>query len=136
MNNPIEIKKLLELAKTIAVVGLSDKPERDSYHVAAYLKNQGYKIIPVNPNAAEILGERSFSELSAVKEQIDIVDIFRKPEAVGEIVDQAIQLKAKAIWMQEGVANEEAARKAEAAGLIVVMNKCILKEHRRLVAQT
>ncbi len=134
MNNPMDIKNMLELSKVIAVVGLSDKPDRDSYHVAAYLQQQGYKIIPVNPNAVEILGEKSYSDLIAIKEPVDIVDIFRKPEAVGEIVDQAIQMKAKAVWMQEGVVNEDAARKASQAGLKVVMNKCILKEHRRLVA--
>ncbi len=134
MNNPMDIKNMLEYSKVIAVVGLSDKPDRDSYHVAAYLQQQGYKIIPVNPNAVEILGEKSYSDLTAIKEPVDIVDIFRKPEAVGEIVDQAIQMKAKAVWMQEGVVNEDAAQKASQAGLKVVMNKCILKEHRRLVA--
>lgn len=130
----MDIKNTLELSKVIAVVGLSDKPDRDSYHVAAYLQQQGYKIIPVNPKAVEILGEKSYSDLTVIKEPVDIVDIYRKPEAVGEIVDQAIQIKAKAIWMQEGVVNEEAAQKASQAGLKVVMNKCILKEHRRLVA--
>ena len=133
MNNSLEIKDMLELSKTIAVVGLSDKPDRDSYHVAAYLQKYGYKIIPVNPNAFEILGEKSYSELKAIKQPIDIVDIFRKPEAVGEIVDQAIQIKAKSVWMQEGAGNEEAARKAESAGLKVAMHKCILKEHRRII---
>ncbi len=133
MNNT-GIKNMLELSKVIAVVGLSDKPDRDSYQVAAYLQHQGYKIIPVNPNAVEILGEKSYSDLSAIKVPIDIVDIFRKPEAVDEIVDQAIQIKAKMVWMQEGVVNDEAAQKASQAGLKVVMNKCILKEHRRLIA--
>lgn len=130
----MDVKNMLEYSKVIAVVGLSDKPDRDSYQVAAYLQHQGYKIIPVNPNAVEILGEKAYSDLTAIKESVDIVDIFRKPEAVAEIVDQAIQIKAGAIWMQEGVVNETAAQKASQAGLKVVMNKCILKEHRRLVA--
>lgn len=127
---PEEIRRLLENARTIAVVGLSDKPERDSFRVAAYLKAHGYRIIPVNPNVTEVLGERAYATLREVPGPVDIVDIFRKPEAVPAIVEDAIGLGAKAVWMQEGIAHNAAADRARAAGLAVVMNKCILKEHR------
>jgi uncharacterized protein len=119
----------------VAVVGLSDRPERSSYEVAAYLQAQGYRIIPVNPNLSEVLGEKAYPRLDAVPGPVDVVDIFRKPEAVPEIVDQAIAKCAKVIWMQEGIAHNAAADKARAAGLQVVMNKCLLKEHRTMTAQ-
>ena len=130
---PREIADLLGAVKTIAVVGLSDKPDRPSYHVAAYLKEQGYRIIPVNPAVAEVLGEKSYALLQDVPDKIDLVDVFRKPDAVPEIVDAAIALGVKGVWLQEGVVHNAAADKARAAGLQVVMNKCILKEHRRMV---
>lgn len=127
-----EIAEILKTAKTIAVVGLSPKPERPSHGVTAYMQTQGYKIIPVNPGHAEILGEKAYKSLLDVPGPIDIVDIFREPAAVPEIVDHAIQKKAKVIWMQEGIVHNEAAEKARKAGLKVVMNKCIYKEHSRL----
>src|ERR1700690_702572 len=125
---------LLSRVKTIAVVGLSDSPMRPSHGVSAYMQSQGYKIIPVNPQIAEALGEISYPSLLdvpiEVAKQIDLVDVFRRPEFVDEIVDQAIQLKIPAIWLQEDVINERAAAKARAAGMFVVMDLCILKEHR------
>ena len=124
------IRDLLTKAKTIAVVGLSDSPLRPSHGVAAYMQSHGYKIIPVNPQIREALGEESYSSLMDVPDKIDIVDIFRRPEFVDEIVDQAIQLKIPAVWMQEEVVNEAAAAKAREAGMFVAMDLCILKEHR------
>jgi len=124
------ITDLLQRAKTIAVVGLSNRPLRPSHGVAAYLQSQGYQIIPVNPQIEESLGEKSYPSLLEVPEKIDIVNVFRRPEFVGEIVDQAIQIKAPVIWMKEDVINEAAARKARQAGIFVVMDQCILKEHR------
>lgn len=126
------ISKVLDGARTIAVVGLSSKRYRPSYGVAEYMKRSGYRIIPINPNETEVLGERCYPDLDSVPEPIDIVDIFRRPEFVPEIVEAAIRKGAKAIWMQEGVVHEDAARVAEAAGLTVVMDSCILKEHRRM----
>jgi len=127
---PDPIRDLLLRAKTIAVVGLSDNPLRPSHGVSAYMQAQGYKIIPVNPTIEEALGEKSYSSLLDLREQIDIVNIFRRPEFVGEVVDQAIQLKVPAVWMQEGVINRRAAEKAQKTGIFVVMDLCILKEHR------
>jgi predicted CoA-binding protein len=127
-----QIAKILESAKTIAVVGLSSKPWRPSFGVSAYMQKQGYHIIPVNPNVGEALGESSYQRLDDVPEPIDIVNIFRRSEEVGPIVDAAIRLGARCIWMQEGVVDHEAAARAEAAGLDVVVNRCILKYHRRL----
>ena len=124
------ITEVLRRAHTIAVVGLSDNPLRPSHGVAAYMQTQGYHIIPVNPAIDEALGEKSYSSLLDVPEKIDIVNIFRRPDAVEEIVDQAIQLKVPMIWMQETVVNEAAAAKARKAGIVVVMDECILKEHR------
>jgi predicted CoA-binding protein len=129
--SPDEVRELLKKVHTIAVVGLSDKPERDSYRVAAYLKSQGYRVIPVNPAVTEVLGEKAYARLRDVPEKIDLVDVFRKPEAVPDVVDEAIAVGAKAVWMQEGIVHNAAADKARAAGLQVVMNRCILKEHRR-----
>jgi predicted CoA-binding protein len=126
-----EITELLKRAKTIAVVGLSDSPLRPSHGVAAYMQSSGYRIIPVNPTIKGALGEKAVSSLSEIEEKIDIVDIFRRSEAVPEVVDEAIKAGASAIWMQEGVIHEEAAAKARKAGIFVVMDLCILKEHRR-----
>jgi predicted CoA-binding protein len=127
---PDPIRELLERSKTIAVVGLSDSPLRPSHGVSAYMQTHGYRIIPVNPNVRVSLGEKSYASLADVKEKIDIVNIFRRPEFVEEIVDQAIALKIPAVWMQEEVINEKAAEKARKAGIFVVMGRCILKEHR------
>lgn len=124
------IRDLLTQAKTIAVVGLSNSPLRPSYGVSAYMQAQGYKILPVNPRISESLGERSYPSLSDVPGRIDIVNIFRRPEYVEEIVDQAIRLKIPAIWMQEEVIHERSAEKARRAGMVVVMDLCILKEHK------
>jgi uncharacterized protein len=123
------ITDLLQRTRTIAVVGLSNSPLRPSHGVAAYMQSQGYRIIPVNPHVDESLGEKSYPSLLDVREKIDIVNIFRRPEYVEEIVDQAIQLQVPAVWMQEEVINEAAAEKARRAGIFVVMDRCILKEH-------
>jgi len=128
--NADPIRQLLERAKTIAVVGLSDSPLRPSHGVSAYMQAHGYRIIPVNPTIAEALGEKSYRSLSEVPDKIDIVNIFRRPEFVEEVVDQAIQLRVPAIWMQEGVIHQKAAEKAQRAGIFVLMDICILKEHR------
>ena len=127
---PDPIAELLKRAKTIAVVGLSNNPLRPSHGVSAYMQSHGYRIIPVNPNIEECLGETSYASLREVPEKIDIVNIFRRPEYVEEVVDQAIQLKVPAIWMQEDVIQEQAAEKARKAGIFVVMDRCILQEHR------
>ena len=124
------IGDLLKTARTIAVVGLSNKPLRPSHGVALYMQQQGYRIIPVNPNLQSVLGERAYPSLKDVPEKIDLVDIFRRPEFVPEVVDQAIALAVSAVWMQEGVIHEQAAEKARQAGIFVVMDRCILKEHR------
>jgi predicted CoA-binding protein len=126
-----EIAELLKRTKTIAVVGLSDSPLRPSYGVSAYMQGHGYRIIPVNPAIKGSLGEKAVASLSDIGEKIDIVDVFRRSEFVPEIVDEAIRLKVPAIWLQEGVIHEEAAEKARKAGILVVMDLCILKEHRR-----
>ena len=128
LNDPIH--ELLTRVKTIAVVGLSDSPLRPSHGVSAYMQSQGYRIIPVNPQIAEALGEKSYPSLIDVPERIDLVDVFRRSEYVDEIVNQAIKLKVPAIWLQEDVINELAAQKARDAGMFVVMDRCILKEHR------
>lgn len=125
-------KEILESCKTIAVVGLSPNESRPSNHVAAYLQFQGYKIIPVNPAAKSILGETCYPDLLSIPVEVDVVDIFRRSEEVPQIVEDAIKIKARAIWMQEGIINKEAALKAEKAGLKVVMDKCMYKEHARL----
>lgn len=134
MSESDPIYELLSRAKTIAVVGLSDSPMRASHGVSAYMQAAGYRIIPVNPQIREALGENAYSSLlevpSEVREKIDLVDVFRRPEFVDEIVEQAIQLKIPAIWLQEGVVNQPAAETARKAGIFVVMDLCILKEHR------
>lgn len=128
------IYELLARAKTIAVVGLSESPMRPSHGVSAYMQAAGYKIVPVNPRIAEALGEKAYPSLLEIplelQSKIDLVDIFRRPEYVDVIVEQAIQLKIPAIWLQEGVINERAAERARKAGIFVVMDQCVLKEHR------
>jgi predicted CoA-binding protein len=140
MSQPDPIADVLKRARTIAVVGLSDNPLRPSFGVSAYMQSHGYRIIPVNPRIKSCLGEKACASLLDIPElniseennpeKIDIVNIFRRPEYVEEIVDQAIQLKVPAIWMQEEVIHERAAEKARKAGIFVVMDRCILKEHR------
>jgi hypothetical protein len=124
------ITEILQRAKTVAVVGLSDSPLRPSHGVAAYLQERGYRIIPVNPQIESALGEKAYDSLLDVPEKVDIVNIFRRPEFVEEVIDQAIQLKVPVIWMQEEVVHEKAAQKARQAGIFVVMDRCILVEHR------
>ena len=123
-------EKILNSSRTVAVVGLSSKAERPSYKVASYLKEQGYKIIPVNPTEKEILGELCYPDLASIPEPVDVVEVFRRSEEVTPIVEETIRIGAKAVWMQEGVINEEAAARAREAGLMVVMDKCMRKEHR------
>ena len=125
------IDEQLAGSHTIAVVGLSPSPERDSHRVAKYLQEQGYRVIPVNPMADEVLGEKSYPDLKSVPEPIDMVDIFRRSEYVLPVVEEAIEVGAKYIWMQDGVMHQEAAAKALEAGLLVVMNNCVLREHSR-----
>jgi len=132
MSEADTIANLLRYAHTIAVVGLSSKRWRPSYGVSEYMQRAGYRIIPVNPEISEVLGERSYPDVEAVPEPIDIVNIFRRSELTPDIVEAAIRVGAKAVWMQEGVMNEDAATRARAAGLTVVMDRCLLKEHRRL----
>jgi uncharacterized protein len=125
------IAEILKNCHTIAVVGLSHKRYRPSFGVAEYMQKNGYRIIPVNPQETEVLGEKCYADLDAVPEAVDIVDIFRRSEFVPEIVEAAIRKGAKVVWMQEGVVHEDAAHRAMAAGLTVVMDRCILKDHRR-----
>jgi predicted CoA-binding protein len=125
------ITQILNSSKTIAVVGLSGNRMRASFHVAEYLQSVGYKIIPVNPNETAVLGEKSYARLQDVAVSIDVVQIFRRPAFVPEIVDAAIQIKARCVWMQEGIVHAEAAERARRAGILVVMNTCMLKEHVR-----
>jgi predicted CoA-binding protein len=131
--NDEQLTKLLQTAKTIAVVGLSSSPVRASFGVSRFLQRQGYRVIPVNPNETQVLGERAYASLKEVAEPVDIVDIFRRSEKVSEVIDDAVEKRPRCIWMQEGVVNREAARKAEAAGIPVVMDRCILKEMARLL---
>ncbi len=127
-----EIRDILRTARTVAVVGLSDSPDRPSHGVAAYLKAHGYRIIPINPGVGEVLGEKAYARLEDVPEKIDVVDVFRRPEHVPAIVDSAIAVGAKVVWLQDGIVHEAAAAKARAAGLRVVMDRCMLRDHRRL----
>jgi predicted CoA-binding protein len=126
---------ILRKYKTVAVVGLSSKPERPSHRVAAYLKAQGYRVIPVNPRETEVLGERSYPDLCAVPEPIEVVDIFREAKAVPRVVAQAMYVGAKAVWMQEGIVHQAAAARARRAGIAVVMDRCMMKEHRRIMKE-
>ena len=127
------IPELLKTSRTIAVVGLSSKRFRPSYGVAEYMQRNGYRIIPVNPFIQVVLGEKCYPDPDSIPERVDIVDIFRRAEFVPEIVEAAIRIGARAVWMQEGVVHEAAAERATAAGLTVVMDRCILKDHRRIV---
>ena len=133
MNNDKEMKEILLSVKTIASVGVSSNPEKESYEVVAYLKEQGYRIIPVNPTAPEILSEKAYPSLSDIPEKVDVVQVFRKPEDVPPVVEEAIKIGAKVVWMQAGIVNEEAAQKAREAGLQVVMDACMRAPHRRLI---
>jgi uncharacterized protein len=131
--NDKTIRDLLSSAKTIAVVGLSNNPLRASHNVAEYLQSKGYRIIPVNPNVKEVLGERAVASLDEISGPIDIVAVFRRSEYVPEIVDAAIRKGARCVWMQMGVSHAEAAELAEEQGIVVVMDRCIMREHRRLI---
>jgi predicted CoA-binding protein len=133
INDDRELKRILTTIKTVASVGVSSSKEKPSYGIFEYLGAHGYEMIPVNPSTPEIQGRKTFPDLASIPEKIDAVQIFRKPEDVPPVVDQAIQIGAKVVWMQEGVINEEAARQAEAAGLLVVMNRCMRETHRRLL---
>lgn len=131
VNSPESIARMLD-AKTIAVVGLSSDPSRASHSVSRYMKSNGYRIIPINPNETSVLGEKAYPRLSDVPEKIDLVDIFRRSEEAGQHVDEAIRIGARGVWLQEGVVDEEAARRALDARLDVAMDRCILKEHLKL----
>jgi predicted CoA-binding protein len=126
------IPELLKTSRTIAVVGLSNKRFRPSYGVAEYMQRNGYRIIPVNPFEQTMLGEKCYPDLDSIPDRVDIVDVFRRAEFVPEVVEAAIRIGARAVWMQEGVVHEEAAERAAAAGLAVVMDRCVLKDHRRV----
>lgn len=128
------VKKILRTYRTVAVVGLSDKPERPSYAVASYMQSQGYRVVPVNPRISRVLGEDAYPDLVSIPFEIEIVDIFRRSEDVPPIVDAAIEKGVRAVWMQEGVINEAAAEKAKTAGLEVVMDLCMLKEYGKHIS--
>lgn len=130
------IDEILTTSRTIAVVGLSDNPSRDSHRVASYLKRAGYRIIPVNPTIDEVFGERCYPDLSSVPKSVDMVDIFRRSDKVAPVVDEAIRKSAKYVWMQDGVVDESAAERARAAGIAVVMDNCTMREHRRRYGST
>ena len=130
MNSPETIRRIFDECRTIAVVGLSSKRSRPSNGVAWYMQSIGYNIIPVNPNETEVLGEKAYPDLRSVPHKVDLVDVFRRSDEAGKAVDEAVAVGAKAVWMQEGVIDHEAARRAEDAGLLVVMDRCWLKEHR------
>ncbi|HEX8458375.1 MAG TPA: CoA-binding protein [Pyrinomonadaceae bacterium] len=132
INSPKGIKRILDECKTIAVVGLSSNTWRASNSVSAYMQSKGYRIIPVNPNETEVIGERAYATLADVPEEFQLVNVFRRSEEAGAVVDEAIRAGAKAVWLQEGVIDRAAARRALDAGLLVVMDRCILKEHARL----
>ena len=129
INSDEVISNILDEAKTIAVVGISSDPSRPSYSVSRYMQSNGYRIIPVNPNETSVLGEKAYASLDDVSEKIDLVDIFRRSDEAGHHVDEAIRIGAGGVWLQEGVIDEAAARRALDAGLYVVMDRCILKEH-------
>ncbi|MBI2957883.1 MAG: CoA-binding protein [Chloroflexi bacterium] len=129
------IKDILSECRAVAVVGVSSNPERASYRVAAYLKSSGYRVIPVNPKETEILGERVYANLSSITEPVDVVDIFRRAEEVSPVVEEAIRIGAGTVWMQLGIVNQEAAAKARQAGLSVVMDRCMMRDHIALFPQ-
>jgi len=133
MNSDQMMKEILLSAKTIASFGLSSSDEKESYWIVSYLQEQGYRIIPVNPTATEILGEKVYPNLESIPEKVDVVQVFRKSEDVPPVVESAIKIGAKVVWMQEGIVNEEAAQKAREAGLQVVMDACMRATHRRLI---
>jgi len=135
MEDDEDLRAIFEQAKTIAVVGLSSDPNRPSFDVASYLQDAGYRIIPVNPNETEVLGEPARASLREIHEPIDVVEIFRRSSEVGPHVDEAIAAGAKVVWMQDGVIDRAAARRAEAAGLEVVMDRCMLRDHARLMGR-
>ncbi len=128
-------ERLLQASTVIAVVGMSDNPQRPSYQVAAYLQSQGYRIIPVNPQLTKVLGERCYPDLRSIPEPFDLVDVFRQPQHVPAVVDEAIAVGATALWLQDGVVHETAAAKARAAGMTVVMDDCTARRHRRMQAR-
>ena len=129
INSDEVISNILDGAKTIAVVGISSDPSRPSYSVSRYMQSNGYRIIPVNPNETSVLGEKAYASLDDISEKIDLVDIFRRSDEAGRHVDEAIRIGARGVWLQEGVIDKAAARRALDAGLQVVMDRCILKEH-------
>lgn len=131
INSKETITAVLDTCKTIAVVGLSSNPHRPSYGVASYMRGRGYKVIPVNPNETVVFGQKSYASLKDIPEKIDLVDIFRRSDEAGKAVDEAIAIGAKAVWLQEGVIDNAATRRAVDAGLLVVMDRCWLKEHAR-----
>lgn len=131
--NDQQLKQILENAKTIATVGFSTNPDKPGYYVPEYLIHHGYRVMPVNPTVPEIMGLKSYPDLLSIPEPVDVVQIFRRAEDVLPIVEQAIQIRAKVVWMQEGIVNDNAAKRARAAGLIVVMDKCMKKMHQRLI---
>ena len=131
INSTETIRRILDECRTIAVVGLSSDPSRASNSVSGYMRRQGYRVIPVNPNETSVFGEKSYPDLFAVPEKIDLVDVFRRPNEAGKAVDEAIAVGAKAVWLQEGVIDSAAAQRAVEAGLMVVMDRCWLKEHIR-----
>jgi predicted CoA-binding protein len=132
MTADAKIRHLLQSTQTIAVVGLSDDPSRPSHYVSKYMQSQGYRIIPVNPTLTSVLGERSYPTLKDIPEAVDMVNVFRRPDAVPPIVQDAIAIGAKSVWMQQGIVHEDAGAAAEAAGLTVVMDRCLMVEHGRV----
>ena len=133
MNSDKMMKEILLSIKTVASVGLSSNQEKESYWIVSYLKDQGYRIIPVNPGTPEILGQKTYPDLESIPEKVDVVQVFRKSQDVPPVVDSAIKIGAKVVWMQEGIVNEEAAQKARDAGLQVVMDACMRATHQRLI---
>jgi predicted CoA-binding protein len=133
MNNENEMRDILLSAKTVASFGLSSNQEKESYWIVKYLQEQGYRIIPVNPTATEILGEKAYPDLESIPGKVDVVQVFRKSEDVPPVVDSAIKIGAKVVWMQEGIVNKEAAQQAREAGLQVVMDACMRAVHRQLI---
>jgi predicted CoA-binding protein len=135
IENDLELKQILETVKTVASVGVSSNPEKESYGIFRYLQEHGYQMIPVNPTALEILGEKAYPDLDSVPIKVEVVQVFRRPEDVPPVVEAAIRIGAQIVWMQEGVVNEQAAAQAEAAGLKVVMDRCMRKTHQRLIGE-